>query len=76
MALIPANLRVSPRPPTWYGARQSKYHDYLTTSTQIAATDYFITAGYDLYPGDLIWCKLSDGYFSLQMTTSTTAAVI
>ena len=68
------NFRLSPRPPTWFGARQHSYSSFSTTSAEAIAPDFF-DEDLNLEPRGIIWCKFKDGYTTLRMVTNTTAEI-
>lgn len=61
--------------PDWLGAPRYVYSNYLASSTDVIATDYFDEDGFSFGVRDLMWCKLSDGYFTLRFTSPTTAEI-
>lgn len=60
--------------PDWFGARYT-YSNYLALSTDVIASGYFEDDSFNFAERDLMWCKLSDGYFTLRFTSPTTAEI-
>jgi len=69
------NIKTQPRPPTWNGAVMYTYANYLASSTDVIATDFFDEPEFIFAERDLMWCNLSDGYFTLRFINTTTAVI-
>ncbi len=74
MAFIPTNTSRN-TPPASYRATMYRYSNYSDASTDVIAADYFDEPGFNFAARDLMWCKLSDGYFTLRFTSTTTAEI-
>lgn len=68
------SIKRIPRP-TWLGATSYVYSNYLAASTDVIAADYFDDESIPFAARDLMWAKLSDGYFTLRFTSGTTAEI-
>ena len=61
--------------PGWFGAQRYTYSNYSLASTDVIASDFFADTRFNFAARDLMWCKLSAGYFTLRFTSSTTAEI-
>ena len=59
----------------WYGATRYVYSNYLASSSDIIAANYFDDPSFSFSERDLLWAKLSDGYETFRFINSTTVEV-
>jgi len=61
--------------PDYYGATRYVYENYGASSTNVIANNFFDDDDFDFAFRDLMWCKLSNGYFTLRFISPTTAEI-
>ena len=61
--------------PDFFGGTRYVYSNYLLASTDVIAADFFEDDSIPFAERDLMWAKLSDGYFVLRFINGTTAEI-
>jgi len=61
--------------PDWLGATRRVYSNYLASSTDVIAADFFEDDSFNFAARDLMWARLSDGYFTFRFINTTTVEV-